>query len=287
MLPSFIGIGAARCGSTWLHAVLRTHGNILVPNKTKEVRYFNEYYHRGQAWYESFFDNRSCSSEIYAVGEVTPHYMYSYDVPERIYRMGTVKTLICIVRNPVDRLFSAYGLQVGKGLRGSFEEFIENAHGSIDYCNYAKYLGNFLEYYDKSQICLLIFEDAISNIEKTKHTLAGFLRVPAAGFSERAMHEKVNFSYNPRHPSFNTFARRTIARLRERDLHWIINAGAALGLRRVLTRRAQHLDPMKPATRLQLTEKLLPSIEHLEAMFDVDLRRWKVPGGEMAVAAAD
>ena len=68
MLPSFVGIGAARCGSTWLDAVLRTHENILVPKATKEVRYFNEYYHRGQGWYESFFDRR-CSAAI--VGEVT------------------------------------------------------------------------------------------------------------------------------------------------------------------------------------------------------------------------
>jgi hypothetical protein len=286
MLPSFLGIGAARCGSTWLHAVLKTHENILVPNKTKEIRYFNKYYHRGEHWYETFFDEGTRSSVIRAVGEVTPHYMYSYDVPERIYRMGTVKTLICIVRNPLDRLYSAYGLHVNQGFRGSFERFVEHAHTAIDYCNYAKYLRNFLEYYDKSQICLLIFEDAVSNIENTKDTLAGFLRVPAAGFSTQAMREKANFSYNPRHPLFNKFARRTVDGLRDRNLHWLVNAGAALGLRTMLTRRSQKLDPMKPTTRAQLFEKLLPSIEHLEAMFDVDLRRWKVSGGEMASPTA-
>ena len=191
--------------------------------------------------------------------------------------MGTVNTLICIVRNPVDRLYSAYGLHVNQGFRGSFERFIENANTAIDYCNYAKYLTNFLQYYDKSQICLLIFEDAVSDIEKTKNFLAAYLGVPAAGFSTQAMGEKLNFSYSPRHPLLKKFARRTIDRLRKRDLHWIVNAGGALGLRRMLTRRAEKLEPMKPTTRLRLYEKLLPTIEHLgfwsrlEGMFDLDL----------------
>jgi hypothetical protein len=281
MLPSFIGIGAARCGSTWLHAVLRSHENILVPKETKEVRYFNEYYHRGEEWYESFFNAGDRAAEIRAVGEVTPHYLYYNDVPQRIYRMGTVRNLICIVRNPVDRLYSAYGLQVNQGFKGSFEQYLQNANRAIDYRNYAKYLRNYIEYYDKSQICLVIFENAVSNLENTKATLAKFLGVRAAGFLTQAMREKVNFSYNPRYPLLNRFMRRTIDHLRARDLHWIVNAGVALGLRKMLSRRAQKLDPMKPTVRARLLDELLPSIEHLEAMFDVDLRGWKVPVSEV------
>ena len=93
------------------------------------------------------------------------------------------------------------------------------------------------------------------------------------------MGEKLNFSYSPRHPLLNKFARRTIDRLRKRDLHWIVNAGGAVGLREMLTRRAEKLEPMKPTTRLRLYEKLLPTIEHLEGMFDLDLTGWKMPRG--------
>lgn len=201
--------------------------------------------------------------------------------------MGTVKTLICIVRNPVDRLYSAYGLQVGKGLRGSFEQYIENAHGAMDYCNYAKYLENFLEYYDMSQICLLIFEHAVREIENTKNTLAKYLGVPAAGFLTQAMREKVNFSYHPRYPLLNKVARRTVDGLRERDLHWLVNAGGALGLHKMLSRRAHKLDPMKPDTRVRLLDEMLPSIEHLEAIFAIDLKAWKAPTPEMASLASE
>ena len=281
MLPSFLGIGAARCGSTWLHAVLRTHENILVPRGTKEVRYFNEYYHRGQGWYESFFDARNRSAEILAVGEVTPHYLYSRDVPQRIYRLGTVQNLICIVRNPVDRLYSAYGLQVKQGFKGSFEHYLQNAHLAIDYCNYAKYLKNFLEYYDKSQICLLVFENAVSNLEDTKRKLAAFLGVPASGFLTQGMREKVNFSYNPRHPLLNKLARRTVDHLRGRDLHWIVNAGGALGLRKMLSHRADKLDPMEPATRTRLLDEFIPAVEQLSTLFDIDLSGWKMPVPEL------
>lgn len=45
----FIGIGAAKSGTTWLTTVLRQHPEIFL-SKVKEIHYFNQY--RGMDHYE-------------------------------------------------------------------------------------------------------------------------------------------------------------------------------------------------------------------------------------------
>jgi hypothetical protein len=43
MLPSFLGIGAQRSGTTWLHAMLSSHPGLWLPHR-KELHYFDQKY---------------------------------------------------------------------------------------------------------------------------------------------------------------------------------------------------------------------------------------------------
>ncbi len=56
--PSFIVIGARRCGTTSLYNYLTDHPNVL-PALKKEVCYFNDHYARGEAWYRGHFPSAS------------------------------------------------------------------------------------------------------------------------------------------------------------------------------------------------------------------------------------
>jgi len=42
-LPTFLGIGVLRGGTTWLHELLASHPNIFVPTRRKEIFYFDLY----------------------------------------------------------------------------------------------------------------------------------------------------------------------------------------------------------------------------------------------------
>lgn len=53
-LPSFLGIGAMRSGTTWLDQMLRSHADIYMSERRKEVHFFDQYYDRGLSWYEDF-----------------------------------------------------------------------------------------------------------------------------------------------------------------------------------------------------------------------------------------
>ncbi len=69
MLPSFIGIGAPRSGSTWLHELLRAHPNVYLPRQRKELNFFNQNDSRGIDWYEKYFPPDHASNRSRAVAD--------------------------------------------------------------------------------------------------------------------------------------------------------------------------------------------------------------------------
>jgi hypothetical protein len=133
MLPTFLGIGVSRSGTTWLHQLLEGHPEVYVPRR-KELAFFSKYYNRGLEWYEGFFPSDTEARRYKAVGEITPIYWFHPDCPRRIAKVPSITKLIMIVRNPVDRAYSDYGLRVKNGAwSGSFEGFLSFRPQAIEW----------------------------------------------------------------------------------------------------------------------------------------------------------
>lgn len=105
-LPDFLGIGAARCGTTWLHHNLAAHPEVCMP-ETKEQRFWNSNLARGIGSYARSFD---CAAGE-KIGEITP--TYGVMEPWRIRLMARVvpdARLIYLIRNPIERAWSHVSL---------------------------------------------------------------------------------------------------------------------------------------------------------------------------------
>jgi hypothetical protein len=140
MLPSFLIVGAERCGTTSLFHLLRQHPTVF--NGTlprKEVRFFNHRYSRGLAWYQCHFPF-TARARLAARGtgepvafEATADYMFHPLAPERIYRDLPGVRLIALVRDPVERAHSAHAHQVGFGWETEpFERALELEDSRLD-----------------------------------------------------------------------------------------------------------------------------------------------------------
>lgn len=175
MLPNFIGIGAERCGTTWLHEILAAHPGIYVPSRRKELRFFNLNYEKGLPWYEKYFPTNTKGSNYTAVGEVTPGYFYSETAAKRIDAMPSVKKLLLILRHPVDRLYSSFNwFKRHHNYKGRFLEYVnQNPKFSLR-SMYAKFLEIYLRYFELDNILILIFEDAVRDTNHTIETLCHF-----------------------------------------------------------------------------------------------------------------
>jgi hypothetical protein len=157
MLPSFLVIGAPRCATTWIYHSLREHPEVFVPEE-KEVRFFDENYHKGVRWYEDQFTD--CINEK-AVGEVATKYLSRPCVPERVHQVIPNVKLIASLRDPVKRAYSAYGHDVRRGMHSvSFEEAIKQHYTEyIARGFYYDQLSRYLEYFPKHRMLVLIYDD--------------------------------------------------------------------------------------------------------------------------------
>ena len=107
-LPTFLIIGAQKGGTRWLRSNLAKHPDVFALDS--EASYFNsDRYHRGLSEYRRSFAGWDGES---AVGEATPGYMIwrhrPSEVASRIASDLPGVKLFAILRNPVDRLYSAF-----------------------------------------------------------------------------------------------------------------------------------------------------------------------------------
>lgn len=102
ILPDFIGIGAQKAGTSWLHANLMVHQQVFMP-KEKELHYFDRDFEKPLSFYSSYFEK----AEHMIKGEITPAYSTLPEfVIQQIHSHMPELKILFIMRNPVDRAWS-------------------------------------------------------------------------------------------------------------------------------------------------------------------------------------
>jgi hypothetical protein len=193
MLPNFLIIGAARCGTTTLYSYLAEHPQIFLPaSKRPEPHFFyreNEYA-KGLQWYrERYFSSWSGQP---AVGEASTSYIFGPEVPERVKQSLPRIKLIALLRNPVDRAFSNYWASRQNGLETlSFEEAIRREDerscdatlnhvmpfAYIARSRYDEQLRRFFAVFGAKQVRVHLFEDLLRDPAWVLRDLFEFLDV--------------------------------------------------------------------------------------------------------------
>jgi hypothetical protein len=271
-LPTFLGIGAQRAGTTWIDGLLRTHPEVYLPARRKEVHYFDVHSARGRAWYEAFFP---AEAERYrARGEITPRYLFEPAAPGRIARELPGVRLFAILRDPVDRAYSQFALaQRDEAFRGSFEEFLERFPDAIGRGLYHLQLARYLERFERERVHLLLFERATREPAAALRALATFLGVAPEGFDAARLASSANPGGAVRLGRAYALSRRAGDWLRARDLDAPVEWAKRLGVRRLFGRRAPP-PPLAPAARARLWEAFADDAARLAETFALDLSCW-------------
>lgn len=282
-LPTFLGIGVPRAGTTWLHTLLSGHPDVYLPVKRKEVRFFDRHFGHGPSWYEAFFPPSEEASRYRAIGEISPQYLYCDACPDRIAALLPDVRLLVMLRHPVDRAYSHYGfVRQRKNYGASFEEFLSTRPRALEMGHYSRHLERFAERFGRDRILPLLFEEAVSDRSPVRRELAGFLGIDEARFP--AAVERVNPSTVPRFGSLSSAVVHAGRRLRRSGLEPLVDLAGRLGLRRLITsgRRAPRLDP---ALRSRLSEGFEGEFEELERDWGLDLGAWRTGAGRPAAGA--
>lgn len=274
-LPTFLGIGVQRGGSTWLHTLLTSHPDVYLPTRRKEVRFFDRDYQRGLKWYETFFPPPEQADRYQAIGEISPQYYQCEECPERIFAALPESKLIIMLRHPVDRAYSNYGFNVQRwNYRGSFEDYLVARPRMLERGFYSRYLKRYLRYYDRTQILALLFEEAVSDIYKTKNILADFLGISVDSFPSTAARGKVNASSVPKFQSIYGLTTKTALKLKKRQLHSVVDFVRRLGLQQILA-KGKPLPPLNEESKKHLSLLYLDEFIELEECMQIDLSQWR------------
>ncbi|MGV7223093.1 MAG: sulfotransferase family protein [Nitrospinales bacterium] len=102
-------IGVQKAGTSSLHYYLNQHPR-LIGSIPKEIHYFDKWINYGYSleWYENHFKSFNKKSMLFF--ESSPNYVYSKSVIKKIYRYYPNIKLILILRNPIDRAYSAWNM---------------------------------------------------------------------------------------------------------------------------------------------------------------------------------
>jgi hypothetical protein len=273
--PDFLVIGAQRAGTTWLDGHLRAHPDIYLPEKRKEIHFFDRYYERGILWYESFFPKGEEAARYRLFGEITPKYLFDPEVPARIATVLPDCKLIAILRNPVDRAYSQYALAVRD--EGESRSFLSFAIANPDVIQRGLYAAQLRRYFDRfpgERILVLFFEEVMAAPGKALLTVAQFLDIDGQPLEEAPSVEKVNAAYRPKYPRIRAAVRRVGVFLREHDLDWFVNVAKELGLPHMFGNTGS-LPPLTVDMRHRLAEEFEKDIVDLEALLGKDLSHWR------------
>ena len=122
MLPGFLIVGAQRCGTTSMYRTLSQHPAVLKAVLHKGVHYFDTGYDHGLPWYQGHFPLRAqaawarrATGEIPLTFESSPYYMFHPLAAQRISRDLPGVKLVVLVRDPVERAYSAHAHELARG----------------------------------------------------------------------------------------------------------------------------------------------------------------------------
>lgn len=197
MMPNFLGLGAAKAGTTSVREYLNAHNQIyMAPG---EPRFFSfedqeldphHVVHRTTITdlcaYQKLFDG---VTDEKAIGDISPSYLFNPRAPERIKHHVPDAKLFVILRNPVDRAFSHFVHMIKAGLEPEtdFAKAIDNplvkvgnwqrTRYYIQFGFYHDQISRYFQLFSREQIRVYLFEDLKNDPGALMHDLFVLLGV--------------------------------------------------------------------------------------------------------------
>jgi hypothetical protein len=283
----FVGIGAARAGTTWLAQCLGEHPRICMSNP-KELNFFCKkhiwpwgsptYHDRGRSWVEARFSQRHPGQLL---GEYSVSYLVDPDSPHLIKNYRSDIKIIVALRNPIHALYSFY-IQAGKqyDIPRKFEDFLQIYPQVSSYYCYYLHIKRFLEHFSQESCHFIIFEDIQNHPEEVLLNLYTFLGVDKT-FQPSSINTRINEKKAPRSVLLRNLVGKT--RIYFRKNQQIENATALLrffGANKILDWVAAKnlystaFPAMHEKTRIKLLETYADENIRLGELVGRDLSSW-------------
>jgi hypothetical protein len=182
----FLIVGAQKSGSTSLRAFLEEQKkDIFILNRELHFWNRNGQYQDGVGL-NAYLENFAEAKPNQIKGEKSPSYLVSKEAPERIHKHFPEVKIIAILRNPIDRAYSAYwhGRRVGAiETSTTFGEAVRNykvnqgkPYGDmVTPGYYSEQIARYLSFFPLKQLHVISFESTLTQSGDELHGVLKFL----------------------------------------------------------------------------------------------------------------
>jgi hypothetical protein len=199
VLPNFLIVGAQKSATRWLRLNLGRHPRVFTASR--ELEFFNQWDEKSPSWYVNQFAGAESAD---AIGEATPGYMMWREntplIAARIDGFLPEVRLFAVLRNPVDRTYSAFVHHMKHGRIDPSAELLDTIRrrtpeddlfSLISGSWYAKSLRPYLDRFG-ARMRILLHDDVIDDPVGTYLMATGHLGIADRFVPEEL--EKVRFS---------------------------------------------------------------------------------------------
>ncbi|MDX1393367.1 MAG: sulfotransferase [Gemmatimonadota bacterium] len=276
-LPTFFVIGAAKCGTTSLHAYLHRHPEIGM-SRVKEPRYFSraDLSARDLRTYMALFDARFRVRGESSVGySVAPH---RDGVPGRIRATVPDARIVYLVRDPVERFVTDHVHRTARGRENrSLAKAARSAAGSWpgDRGRYAFQLAPYLDRFDRHRVHVIVSERLDKYRRDTLARLFAFLDVDPDVWDPAFEHRHHESRHHRRKGAFGLM----LQRVGNSGVASLFPADARHRVGRVLYgpfSRPIERPTLDPETRAILVDFYRDDVAELRALLDDPLPEWSL-----------
>lgn len=305
MLPNFLVIGAGKSGTTSLYHYLRQHPDVYM-SPVKEPLFFAA--EGGKISYPgpdgrtmsratnpgavtNIEDYRALFADVSgekAVGEASPQYLYAPEAPGRIKRYVPEAKLVAVLRNPVERAYSAFlhRTRLGREPLADFSEALREEENrmregwglSFHYRNKGFYYAQLSRYFDTfgpDRVRVHLYEDLKADPVGVSQDIFRFLGVNDAFVPDASV------SYNTAGAPKSGIVSALVKRMGPAIF---LRRRLPLGIRRrlPLARAGGRLKglafveppPLPPEAREELISEYRKDISKLQGLIGRDLSGW-------------
>jgi hypothetical protein len=220
MTPAFLVIGGQRCGTTSMYRTLSQHPAVLKAVRHKGVHFFDTDYDKGMAWYKAHFPLERTAAQVERrlgvrpqTFESSPYYMFHPLAAERIERDLPGVKVIVLLRDPVERAYSAHAHELARGyetedfetalaleagrLEGEAERLIAEPtyrshshqhHGYLQRGRYVDHLERLEKVFGRDRIHVVDSHRFFTDPEPVYDDVLEFLGLPEAGYPRFEQH---------------------------------------------------------------------------------------------------
>jgi Sulfotransferase family len=268
----FFLIGAMKAGTSTMYKYLADHP-LIYATPRKEPKFFSKANPTAAdvAAYAALFAGRTSEPWAFEASTAYTKFPMISGVPGRIHSAHPDARLIYMLRDPVERLCSAYLHNRAEGReQRPFEEAVFG--GSQEYLNVSRYhlqLDQYVRMFPRDQILVLLFEDFVAEPDKTLADIARFLHLEP-GFGPIGAARRYNETSKKRAPIA------ALRALRKMPGYRLLPARVKLWMSEPMTRTlpSKH-DLLDDRLYRRLIEELAPDVSQLQKLLGREFNCWK------------